>query len=155
MNYSQLTQVNLPAPSQTGSIQLEEAIARRRSIRDFTSKPMSQVQLSQILWAAQGINDTSMRHRTVPSAGATYPLEFFVLCGQNSVEEIGAGIYHYNIAHHSLILHHKGDVRIELARAALNQEFIYEAPVDIVICAVHERTAMRYGLGGKDMCTWR
>jgi len=92
---------------------LEEAIARRRSIRDFTPQPISQAQLSQILWSAQGITDSSWKYRTVPSAGATYPLEIFVACGRNSVEEIGDGIYHYNIDSHSLTLHHKGDVRLE------------------------------------------
>jgi len=128
---------------------LEEAIARRRSIRDFTPEPISQSQLSQILWSAQGITDTSWKRRSVPSAGATYPLEIFVACGINCIEEISDGIYHYNIAHHSLTLHHKGDVRLELARAALDQEFIYQAPVDIIICALYERTLMIYGSRGE------
>ena len=141
--------IYLPPPSQKGSISLEEAIAKRRSVRDFTPESISQSQLSQILWAAQGINNTRGRYRTVPSAGATYPLEVFVVCGRNCIEDIGEGIYHYDIASHSLTLHHKGDVRLELARAALDQEFIYEAPVDIVICAIYERTAMRYGARGE------
>jgi len=128
---------------------LEEAIARRRSIRDFTPQPISQSQLSQILWSAQGITDSSWKYRTVPSAGATYPLEIFVVCGINSIEEIGDGIYHYNIDNHSLTLLHKGDVRLELARAALNEEIIYQAPVDIVICALYERTTLHYGSRGE------
>jgi len=141
--------IYLPPPSQKGSVSLEEAIAKRQSVRDFTPEPISQSQLSQILWAAQGISNTRGRYRTVPSAGATYPLEVFVVCGRNCIEDIGDGIYHYDLAHHSLTLHHKGDVRLELARAALDQEFIYEAPVDIVICAEYERTAMRYGARGE------
>jgi len=142
-------QIHLPPPSQKGEISLEEAISRRRSIRDFTSEPVSQSQLSQILWAAQGISDMRWKYRTVPSAGATYPLEIFVVCGQNSIEEIGDGIYHYSIAHHSLTLHHQGDVRSDLARAALNQGFIYEAPLDIVICALYQRTTLTYGSRGE------
>ncbi len=141
--------IYLPPPSQKGSVSLEEAIAKRRSVRDFTPEPISQSQLSQILWATQGISNTRGRYRTVPSAGATYPLEVFVVCGRNCIEDIGDGIYHYDLAHHSLTLHHKGDVRLELARAALDQEFIYEAPVDIVICAEYERTLMRYGARGE------
>ncbi len=81
----------------------------------------------------------------MPSAGATYPLEVFVVCGSNGIERIADGIYHYDIDSHSLTQHHKGDVRLALARAALNEESIYQAPVDIVICAVYERTATRYG----------
>ncbi len=128
---------------------LEETIARRRSVRRFTAEPISQSQLSQILQAAGGLRDASSRYRTVPSAGATYPLEIFVVCGQNSIEEIDEGIYHYNIDSHSLTLHHKGDARLELARAALAQAFIYQAPVDIVICAEYERTLRRYGSRGE------
>ena len=128
---------------------LEEAIARRKSVRHFTSESISRSQLSQILWVTQGKIDARSRRRTVPSAGATYPLEIFVVCGQNSIEEIDEGIYNYKIDSHSLGLHHKGDVRFELARAALAQEFIYQAPVDIVICAEYERTLRRYGSRGE------
>jgi SagB-type dehydrogenase family enzyme len=149
MGTGQLPRIHLPSPSQKGSISLEQAIAQRRSIRDFTPEPISQSQLSQILWATQGITDTSSRLRAVPSAGATYPLEIFVVCGQNSIEEISEGIYHYNVAHHSLILHHEGDVRLDLAKVALYQEFIYEAPVDIVICALYQRTTLGYGSRGE------
>ena len=144
-----LRQIYLPSPSSKGRMPLEEAIVRRRSVRDFTPEPISQPQLSQILWAAQGTTNKSGEYRTAPSAGATYPLEVFVVCGANGIEEIDGGIYHYNIAHHSLTLRHKGDVRLELARAALGQEFVYQAPVDIVICAVYERTTMGYGTRGE------
>ena len=141
--------IKLPSPGQMGDMPLEEAIARRRSIRDFIPQPISQLQLSQILWAAQGVTDSQGRYRVVPSAGATYPLEVFAVCGRNSVEDIDAGVYHYNIASHSLSLGCEGDVRLALARAALDEEGIYEAPVDIVICALYERTLGRYGSRGE------
>jgi SagB-type dehydrogenase family enzyme len=149
MDINQPAQIYLPPPSQKGSVSLEEAIARRRSLRDFAPAPISQAQLSQILWATQGISNRRRGYRTVPSAGATYPLEIFVVCGGDGVAGIGDGIYHYNIDSHSLTPHFKGDVRQELARAALDQEFIYEAPVDIVICALYERTTRRYGSRGE------
>ncbi|TET68510.1 MAG: SagB/ThcOx family dehydrogenase [Dehalococcoidia bacterium] len=145
---SQPTQIYLPSPNQKGIISLEEAIARRKSVRYFAPQPISQWQLSQILWAAQGTSDAS-GNRTVPSAGATYPLEIFAVCGVNCIEQIGEGIYHYHTDSHSLTLHRQGDTRLELARAALGQEYIYEAPVDIVICAVYERTLRRYGTRGE------
>ena len=148
MSYSQQT-IYLPSPSQKGNVSLEEAISRRRSVRDFSSEPISQSQLSQILWAAQGITDTSFRYRTVPSAGATYPLEIFVALGRNCVEGIDDGIYHYEANSHSLTLHQKGDLRLELARVALNEEAIYQAPVDIVICAQYSRTTLSYGNRGE------
>ena len=149
MGTGQPTKIFLPAPSRKGSISLEEAISRRRSVRDFSPQPISQSQLSQILWAAQGITDTSRRYRAVPSAGATYPLEILVACGRNGIEEIGAGIYHYNVADHSLSLHRQGDVRLDLAKAALDEAMIYQAPVDIIICALYQRTTRHYGSRGE------
>ncbi len=149
MGINQPAQIHLPPPSQKGSLSLEEAIARRRSVRDFTPESISQSQLSQILWAAQGISDTGEKLRTVPSAGATYPLEFFVVCGGNGINGIDGGVYHYNMGRHSLTLHYAGDVRPALAKAALGEESIYQAPLDIVICALYERTAMRYGARGE------
>jgi len=149
MGSSRQKQIYLPPPSQKGNISLEDAINRRRSVRDFTPESLSQSQLSQILWAAQGITDTRSRYRAVPSAGATYPLEIVVVCGRNSIEGLGDGIYHYDVARHSLTLHHEGDVRLALSRVALHQEFIYEAPVDIVICAIYNRTTPGYGSKGE------
>lgn len=139
--------VYLPPPSQKGNVSVEEAIARRRSIRQFTAEPISLIQLSQLLWAAQGLTGTA--GRAVPSAGATYPLEVFVVCGANGIEAVRAGIYRYHADDCSLALHHAGDVRSDLARASLNQEYIYRAPVDIVICALYRRTAAVYGSRGE------
>ena len=128
---------------------LEEAIARRRSIRRFSPQPISLLQLSQLLWAAQGITNASLKFRTVPSAGATYPLEIIVVCGRKCVEETDDGIYHYNTDSHSLTRHNYGDVRFKLAGAALDQKMISQAPVDIVICALYERTSLHYGKRGE------
>ena len=149
MNDSQSGVIYLPSPSQKGGMPLEEAIARRQSIRDFRRQPITQSQLSQLLWAAQGMTSTPWQSRTVPSAGATYPLEIFIACGRNSIEGIDEGVYHYQANNHTLVRHHPEDVRLELARAALDQEFIYEAPVDIVICALYERTTRHYGGRGE------
>jgi len=149
MSASQPKQIKLPPPSQKDGMSLAETLARRESIRDFTPQIISQSQLSQLLWATQGISDPAWERRTIPSAGATYPLEVFVVCGDNCVEQIDGGIYHYEVESHSLTLLHKGDVRLELSRAALSQDFIYEAPLNIVVCAIYERTARIYGARGE------
>jgi SagB-type dehydrogenase family enzyme len=137
--------INLPEPNTEGDISLEEAIARRKSVRRFSPQPLSLSQLSQLLWAADGLRNPSSRYRTVPSAGATYPLEIFVVCGWNGVEGLNAGVYRYDIPGHSLSLHVDGDARGELAAAALDQEFLLQAPVTVVVCAEYERTSLRYG----------
>jgi len=134
----------LPPPSQGGGMSVEESIARRRSVRRFKRESLSLSQLSQVLWSAQGITH-AQGLRAAPSAGATYPLEVYVFVGQGGVEGLEPGIYHYNVENHSLNLHKEGDLREQLSLAALDQEFIVQAPVDIVICALYERTAWQYG----------
>ena len=123
---------------------MEEAIARRRSVRRYRRESLSLSQLSQVLWAAQGITSADGL-RAAPSAGATYPLEVYVFVGRDGVEGLEQGIYHYDVEDHSLSLHKGGDLRGQLSVAALDEEFIAQAPVDIVICALYERTSWRYG----------
>jgi len=151
------TIIKLPSPQLKGKVSLEETILRRRSVRRYRRKPLDLPQLSQILWSAQGITGTR-GFRAAPSAGATYPLEIFVVVGKQGViaseakqapEELQAGIYHYEAASHSLSLHKPTDLRPDLARATLDQEFIIDAPVDIVICALYHRTSYRYGRRGE------
>jgi len=155
---SNLTQIKLPLPQLKSKVSLEEVIARRRSIRKYRTEPLTLSQLSQILWSAQGITAEG-ELRAAPSAGATYPLEIFAFVGKEGVsyepeakqpkEELQPGIYHYEVSSHSLLLHQPGDLRKELARAALDQGFIANAPVDIVICALYPRTSYRYGRRGE------
>jgi SagB-type dehydrogenase family enzyme len=155
------TIIKLPPPQLKGKVSLEETILRRRSVRKYHREPLDLPQLSQILWSAQGVTGTR-GFRAAPSAGATYPLEIFVVIGKQSViisevpiasgqapEELQAGIYHYEADSHSLILHKTADLRPDLARATLDQEFIIDAPVDIVICALYHRTSYRYGRRGE------
>ncbi len=136
---------------------LEETIASRRSVRRYHAESLTLSQLSQILWSAQGITGTG-KLRAAPSAGATYPLEIFTVVGKQGViasgakqpqEELQAGIYHYNLDSHSLSLHLRGDLRRDLAKAALDQGFIIDAPVDIIICALYPRISYTYGRRGE------
>jgi len=149
MNDSQPELIALPAPGPKGGMSLAEAIDRRRSVRRFGPQPITQSQLSQVLWAIQGTSSTTGRYRTIPSAGATYPLEIYIACGNNSTGGMDDGIYHYQSENHALLRHYTEDVRAELSRAAMNQEYINQAPVDIVICARYERTTRHYGERGK------
>ena len=145
--------IRLPSPQLSGKVSLEETISRRRSVRKYRREPLDLAQLGQLLWAAQGLTGAG-RVRAAPSAGRTFPLEIFVMVGERSIvaretqqgaQEIEAGIYHYEVDSHSLSLHRPTDLRAELAGAALDQQFLVEAPVDIVICALADRTSGRYG----------
>ena len=127
--------MKLPAPRKKGGTSLEETLEKRRSERSFAPKELSWEQISQLLWSAQGMVERG--RRTAPSAGATYPLEVYLVTGK--------GVYHYKSASHELEPTLDGDVRSQLCRAALDQEWIEEAPVSIVIAAVYHRTGRGYG----------
>jgi SagB-type dehydrogenase family enzyme len=139
--------IKLPLPDSRGRKSLEEAISARRSVRSFKTESLTLAQLSQLLWSAQGITDSKLR--TIPSAGATFPLEVYVLSGEQTVENLKAGIYHYRPHSHSLNPHRNGDFRQNLAKAALDQSFIANCPVDLVVCALFSRTTLRYGKRGE------
>lgn len=138
--------ITLPRPSFKGSISVEEALKNRRSIREYKSTPLTLKELSQILWAADG-KTSDWGGRTAPSAGATYPLEIYVVIG--NVEGIKPGLYHYKIDTHSITLVKEGDIRLELSRAALNQSSVKNAPLIVVISGIFERTTTRYGKRGE------
>jgi SagB-type dehydrogenase family enzyme len=121
----------------------------RRSVRDFKSEPILLFQLSQILWAAQGITNTQSNLRSIPSAGMTYPLEIYAVIGEEGIEKVDAGVYHYEVASHILSMYISNDLRPELSQAALNQDSISVAPVSLVICAVYDRTLIRYSVRGE------
>ena len=139
--------IALPPPATKGSISVEEAISRRRSLRRYSSQAITLAQLGQVLWACQGL--TGGRKRAIPSAGATYPLELYVVAGREGVEGLAEGIYRYEPEGHGLQLLASGDKRAELAAAALNERFLREAPVDLVVCAIYERTTANYGRRGE------
>ncbi|MBZ5513773.1 MAG: SagB/ThcOx family dehydrogenase [Acidobacteriia bacterium] len=128
--------VQLPPPEQKGRISVEEALARRRSVREFTREALSERELSQLLWAAQGITHPDGL-RTAPSAGALYPLEIYVATT--------SGFYHYEPKGHRLVQLSDRDLRAAVRRAALEQEAITQAPAVFVIAAVYERTSRKYG----------
>jgi len=135
--------IALPKPSLKGEVSIEEGILKRRSTRVFSSKCITMSQLSQLLWASQGI--TRGYYRVVPSAGATYPLEVFIVVGKGGIESLDGGIYRYLPREHSIIRHLPGDLRKGLCTACLGQDFIGRAPVTFVVCALYARTTAGYG----------
>ncbi len=138
--------VELPEPVLRGETSLEETLFERRSVRDYVSHPLTLAEVSQLLWAAQGITDDG-GGRTVPSAGALYPLELYVAVG--SVEDLSPGVYRYRPEGHTLVELQSGDVRGDLALAALEQEYVAEGAVVLALAAAYQRTTAKYGARGK------
>ncbi len=126
----------LPSPLTRGPLSLEEVLLGRRSVRDLSDRELTEVEIGQLLWAAQGVTDTEGR-RTAPSAGALYPLELYAV--------MAAGLFHYEPARHALALVRGGDLRGRLRAAALDQTAVGAAPLVVVVTAVPARTEARYG----------
>lgn len=138
-------EIKLPAPELKGSISVEEALVGRRSVREYKDGPLALKEVGQLLWSAQGIT-AGWGGRTTPSAGATYPLEIYLVVGR--VVDLKPGLYHYLPASHSLVKVVEGDLQRDLALASLGQEMIEKAPVTIVIAGLFRRTTARYGERG-------
>ncbi len=130
----------LPQPNLKGPLSVEEALARRRSIRSFSKEKLTTEEISQLLWAAQGITQERTGFRTAPSAGALYPLEVYLVTED--------GLFHYIPRGHRLETLGSSDLRGELARAALGQSSIREAAVDFVVTAIYSRITKKYGQRG-------
>lgn len=134
--------IELPEPRLKSSVSLEETLFQRRSFREYADAALTLEEVSQLLWAAQGIT-VEWGGRTVPSAGALYPPEVYLVVG--NVENLTPGVYKYKPGAHELAKVKDEDVREELAEAALGQTWVKEGAIDIVIAAVYDRTTRKYG----------
>ena len=135
--------IQLPVPKLQSETSVEEALNKRRSIRNYTKQPLSLEEVSQILWAAQGITEKNYSLKTSPSAGALYPLEVYLVTA--NVKDISEGIYKYNPLNHSIKKIDDGDKRVEISNASLKQDAIEECSALVIITAIYERTSVKYG----------
>ena len=133
---SRAATVDLPEPRLKSEVSLEETLLKRRSVREFADEKLSLEEIGQLLWAAQGITEPERGLRTAPSAGATYPLEIYVVTPD--------GFYQYVPQGHTLETRSTEDLRATLSKAVGGQKSVAEAGADVVITAVFERTAKKY-----------
>lgn len=138
------TIIQLPQPLYQGQLSIEEAINRRKSIRDYSNQPLTLIEVSQLLWAAQGKNQEGSK--VAPSAGALYSIEIYVVA--KNVEGLVAGIYHYLSEDHALEVHQNTQIDQDLKKAAYDQSYVEEAPVKIIISGIFARTTKKYGERG-------
>jgi len=128
--------IPLPKPKPRGIVSLEETMAKRTSVRDFRQRALTREEIAQILWAAGG-QTRSWGGRTVPSAGALYPLEIDIVTPE--------GVFRYRPDRHQLEQRASGNVIANLGAAAYGQNCVVRAPAVVVLSAVYERTRGRYG----------
>lgn len=134
--------IALPDPSAYRGPSFEETMAARRSIRSASDTPLTLQELSQVLYAAQGITEPSRGFRAAPSAGALYPLETFIFI--YNAEGLEPGLYHYQPDGHQLALIKAGNFRLEVIALGLGQTFLGQTGACIVLAAVWQRTRWRY-----------
>jgi len=154
------TVIKLPEPLLKSNVSIEEALQQRRSVREYADEALTIQEISQLLWAAYGITQHAVNgpdflrggFRTAPSAGALYPLEFYIIAGK--VEGLIPGIYKYNSEKHELLKVLDGDKRKDVCNAALEQDMFETAPATIVITAEVARTASKYGARGREHYIW-
>lgn len=131
--------ITLPPPLLKGGVSVEEAIYHRRSVRKYKKQDLKLTEISQLLWAAQGIIGKE-KFRTAPSAGALYPMEIYLVSAE--------GVFRYKPDEHALLKIKEIDIRRQLADAAWGQEFISDAAITIIISAIYRRVTSRYGTRG-------
>jgi SagB-type dehydrogenase family enzyme len=143
-SYPDAPKMKLPPPAQAGGMPIWEAVGRRRSVRDYRRSPLSAADLSQLLWASQGVTKVMGEYalRSAPSAGALYPVETYL--SVQLVEAVEPGIYHYDVRAHDLDRLRAGDFREAVAEAALDQGFLAEAAVVFAWTAVFARSKWKY-----------
>lgn len=141
----------LPAPALSGNTSVETAIQNRRSVRSYSGDSVNITDLSQILWSAQGITDSTRNLRSVPSAGQVYPLEIYILTGQNSVAGLTEGVYLYVPSNNTIEKTVNGDLRSKLSSIATGQKAVSDAPIDVVITGNYPKMIDKYH--DKELCT--
>ena len=142
--YPDSQKIDLPPPVVQGGPGLWETIRTRRSIRAYTQEPMKLEELSQILWATQGITASAGEHRlrTTPSAGALYPIETYLLV--NRVEGLDPGLYHFDVETYQLDVLKLGNFSNEVTAGALDQRIAARASVVFIWSAIFQRSKWKY-----------
>lgn len=134
--------IRLAPPARATSQSLQAAMAARRSVRRYAPQALPLDPLSELLWAGQGIS-SEQGLRTVPSAGALYPLELYLVARR--VLALAPGIYRYVPSAHAIEAVAGSDPGFELADAAGGQAMVDAAPAVLAIVARHPITAAKYG----------
>lgn len=113
----------LPAPQTDGGMPLMQALKNRHTSREFSGKELSAQQLSNLLWAACGINRPDLKKRTAPSAMNYQEIDVYVSTAK--------GLFLYNAEKHNLVQILKEDIRDKTGI----QDFVKTAPVNLIFIA--------------------
>jgi len=147
-----IPRIDLPRPENIrfGDTPLREAIEGRKSVRAYAKKPLTEGELSYLLWCTQGVKEVFLRSatlRTVPSAGARHALETYILI--NRVANLRSGLYRFLASEHRLaVLDTDAGIAAEMTAACLGQDMVKRSAVTFIWTAVPYRMTWRYGERG-------
>ena len=140
---SQEKVINLKKPLFKSSVSVEEALKARRSVRDYSDKPLTLDEISQLLWAGQGITN-ERGFRTNPSAGAAFPMELYL--ASHNITGIAPGLYHYSPHKETLTLVKEGSLRDQITSTEMYQKCVRNSAAVIIISGDFKRMANRHGV---------
>jgi len=141
--------VALPKPKLSGTESLESVLAKRRTRRRFSPRGLRLEQLSQLLWAAQGVTDAEHGYRTTPSGGAVYPLAVYAIVGQGGVEGLAPGLYRHEVKDHRLGTVSGGELRDRVDKTMFDHSWVAMAPLNIIIAARYQPMVEKFGPLGR------
>ena len=141
--------IDLPDPTNVTvkNVAVHEAIDKRRSIRQYSSEPLSIGELSFLLWCTQGVKEVVQNYstfRTVPSAGARHALETYILV--NNVSNVQSGLYRFLPLEHSIVREVvDSNLSEQIGEACFRQNFVNTSAATFIWTAVVYRMKWRYG----------
>jgi SagB-type dehydrogenase family enzyme len=143
--YPQAGKIPLPRTWILAEDHLTPLLQHRRSLRKYSTEPISLEHLAFLLWASQGITGQAGNYlfRTAPSAGALYPVETYI--SAHSIQGLAAGLYHFDAEHFALDRLTEQDEAEAVAQACLDQKFLARAAVVFLWTGVFRRAMSKYG----------
>ncbi|MBI4890787.1 MAG: SagB/ThcOx family dehydrogenase [Acidobacteria bacterium] len=136
------SKLKLPEPKASRDATLRLALERRRSVRDYSAEPITVQQVSQMLWAAQGITAPSGL-RTAPSAGAVFPVKLYLVASR--VDGIPPGFYSYDVEERSLTMLQEGDKQELLSKVCMDQQCVADSACALLLTAWYGRVRREFG----------
>jgi len=125
-----IADIKLPDPIKTGGKPLMEALQERQSVREFSEKELTWQQISDLLWAANGINRSESGKRTAPTAMNDQEIDIYI--------SLKSGIYLYDAVNNILKVIKAGDYRSDMGK----QKFVGTAPLVLVYVADYARMSI-------------
>lgn len=135
---SQGEAIKLLPPKMDSDVSIEKALSERRTVRTYKDEALTLAEVSQLLWAAQGITEPTRGLRTAPSPKAAYLIEVYLIAG--NVANLPAGMYKYRPQGHDLVKVLDGDIKTELYKA-VGQMPIKNAPIALVLTGAADRAS--------------